>query len=415
MSESIRDPRIYVQEWIALNGIQITHNNVTDCRGRDLPAILDSQYLDYVAAVKAFNATLEKKEKQVPRERDTLLAIAFNEYTEAVREANFDKLIQTIAFTGENEVLTEFVMAVTKNKETLELDLAFTKHFIWQIKRKMNRKPVKNHLMPIIVGKSGSGKSMAVNALLSPIKDYVLYMDVTSFIDNKNGLTLSQNYVVFCDEMTNSLKADRNALKNKITSDTNTTRKLCTNINIQAKNRTTLIGCSNDSVDLILNDPTSMRRFGEIVSADLCDWDKINSTDYLRVYQGIDENNDEGYLKDVMQSVIQHQEKLKSVEDVEQFLRDFDLIPEVGGETEHKLVSLIYEDYQQWCIKNGVRNVQTKVVVCKKLTRLLGESDQVKVNRANNRYYNVKKQETLEQISTLVPSTSKFYVEDANA
>ena len=45
------------------------------------------------------------------------------------------------------------------------------KHFIWQIKRKLWKKPVKEDIMPDFVGATGAGKSYNLLKLLEPIEE----------------------------------------------------------------------------------------------------------------------------------------------------------------------------------------------------------------------------------------------------
>ncbi|MFM8313665.1 MAG: VapE domain-containing protein, partial [Deltaproteobacteria bacterium] len=146
-----------------------------------------------------------------------------------------------------------------------ELDVAVLKHFIWQVKRKLNDLPVDHHMMPVVVGPQGIGKSVVILKLLEPIKDLVGNPpDLATLGDAKNSSFLFRHYVLFFDEMARAQRADINKLKNLISSATIEYRPLYSNSIDKRKNTATFIGASNNGVADNINDPTGMRRFWEI-------------------------------------------------------------------------------------------------------------------------------------------------------
>ena len=51
------------------------------------------------------------------------------------------------------------------------LAAAVLKHFIWQVKQKLLRRPVKHHLMPVVFSpEQGSGKTTFVQKFLGPLQ-----------------------------------------------------------------------------------------------------------------------------------------------------------------------------------------------------------------------------------------------------
>ena len=118
--------------------------------------------------------------------------------------------VQTI----ENEI-EAWVTALTGQNSPL--DIAVMKHFIWQVKRKLGGLSVENHIMPIIYGKSGIGKSYAVSKLIEPLIDVALQTDMSIFSDQFSKRAFSRNYLVFFDELNGSDNADINAMKQIIT------------------------------------------------------------------------------------------------------------------------------------------------------------------------------------------------------
>ena len=97
------------------------------------------------------------------------------------------------------------------------LDLAVMRHFIWQVKRKLLGLPVEHHMMPILYGRTGGGKSVAVHKLLEPVKEVTLCRDMSVFSDSFGRRQFARNFVMFFDEMEKCCGVDVNALKNIIT------------------------------------------------------------------------------------------------------------------------------------------------------------------------------------------------------
>ena len=78
---------------------------------------------------------------------------------------------ETLVEKGDKE-LRKFLLGLKGgSEERLNLDMDILKHFIWQIKRKLWKKPVKEHIMPVFVGATGAGKSYNLLKLLEPIEE----------------------------------------------------------------------------------------------------------------------------------------------------------------------------------------------------------------------------------------------------
>jgi len=110
-----------------------------------------------------------------------------------------------------------------------ELELAVLKHWMWGVKRKALGKPVVYHIMPVLFGPQGTGKSEAIHRLLEPWKDYKLSMALNELSDSRHFKSFSCNYVYFADELQNIEKTSMNVLKNQITARENSYRALYTN------------------------------------------------------------------------------------------------------------------------------------------------------------------------------------------
>ena len=90
-------------------------------------------------------------------------------------------------------ILMIFQIGSKQLQETiLPLDIAVVKHFVWQVKRKLIGLPVDHHIMPILFGKSGGGKSVAIHKLVEPLKELTLETNMSVFQDQALECVSSQ-------------------------------------------------------------------------------------------------------------------------------------------------------------------------------------------------------------------------------
>jgi hypothetical protein len=189
----------------------------------------------------------------------------------------------------------KFINIIDKNDNKRIYTKAIMKHFIWNVKRVMNPQTLLgtvNPIMPVLVGRTGNGKSTAIDNFISPLKnggyvktDFDKLLDPNYYIQNAN------TPIAFLDEMARLSTADQNNLKAFITSDIITARKFHTQMIEHKSKIIQLIGTSNYSLSVISNDTTSSRRFYEIETPDDMKsknsfwYEKIN---WLLLWQSID-------------------------------------------------------------------------------------------------------------------------------
>lgn len=232
--------------------------------------------------------------------------------------------------------------------------IAIIKHFFWQVKRKMNKKAVSYHLMPVFMGVSGSGKSQLIKTMLEPIRDIVYFDgDFLKLSDSRYSTTLTDNYVYFMDEMSKAENSDVETIKNKITSDVVQYRILGTNSIENRRNNATFIGNTNRSLPNIIKDETSVRRFFEIETLNKVDWEYVNTTDFLNLWRSIDENQDQPFVLPIWEEIQKLQQNFRYKSPVDFFL--IETIPPVTEEITDFRVTLaeLYERYRDYRIKNG--------------------------------------------------------------
>lgn len=246
------------------------------------------------------------------------------------------------AATGKADVLTTSVM----------------RHFVWQVRRKIYGLPVEHHMMPILYGKSGGGKSQAVLKLLHPLDSLCLNMDLSIFSDQFRTRLFNKAYIMFFDEMAKSERADIDRLKNIITSPTVDFRGMHSENLESAPQNCTFIGCSNDTVYDKIYDPTSARRYWQIDCSDKLDWMSINSIDYFALWKSIDENSACPIASHLLQ-ISQVQDKTIRNKDLIEDWVNAILTPGNNDPRTNPTSLELYESFKQHCVFQKINNVPT--------------------------------------------------------
>lgn len=306
--------------------------------------LLDINYsfpvVDKSLAEMAIEEWLDKEKIKILQDHKTKLA--FNQ------KSNLNDLKQFI------EILTG---------ESSDINVAVIAHFIWQVKRKLFNLPVDHHMMPVIVGTQGVGKSVAVQKLLSPIADLSdSPPDIPTITDERYYSYLSDYLILLFDEMSRAEKADIDALKGIITRETVTQRIMRSNMQNTLPNRATFIGTANYGVGELINDPTGVRRFWEIKCAKKIDWSVINGIDYLAIWKSVDEQSRSPIIPHLDEVHRIQNEELRNKDAVEQWLEesDFEKVDEKTPESEWIEFSKIFESFQLFCSASGISRVPTK-------------------------------------------------------
>lgn len=228
------------------------------------------------------------------RHSKTYLASAFSEYEARERQKAIQATKAALAFSpSARDDLPRFVELMTGRKD--EVDVAVMRHFIWQVKRKLSGLPVKYHMMPILTGPQGIGKSTSVKRLFGPLGLLWVEKDsVREVTDERAKHLLADAFVVFFDEMAHAAKADVDELKGMITGDRLAWRVLGTNAHAFARNNATFIGCSNRQLYELIYDPTGLRRFYQIEchKPSVEQWKELEELDYLGIWQSVSELSD---------------------------------------------------------------------------------------------------------------------------
>lgn len=153
-------------------------------------------------------------------------------------------------------------------KETDDIDypliVAILKKFIHQARLKLDNRKVFYHLMPVLHGPQGCGKTFLLERMLRPVQEACSWSNFEQITDDRN-LALWQSLVIVLDEMARAAKADTETIKHVITAETLDRRPMRSNDVVAIPNRAVLIGASNHRLDELIKDETGNRRFVELM------------------------------------------------------------------------------------------------------------------------------------------------------
>lgn len=301
-----------------------------DSLGRELRLIADKFDLGFRDSVisDAIAAWLEDTTRQM--KVDALMAIAF-ERGLATGQAGTDMWAKMEAAC--------FDTTATKPG----FPIAVMRKFMWQVKRKARGMSVTNHLMPVLTGPQGKGKTQFVLKLTKPLEHFKREVDFNLITDGKTA-DIWSSLILFIDEMGFAKKADVDVVKNAITAEARSIRTMRQNHSAPVANQSTLIGCSNKSLGQLFRDETGGRRFAELVWLQQPDWDALNDVDWVMLWKSVDEKGpDPMVAANFMNVLAEQQEENRNQHPVEIWIRE-------EGHTYKKwtLASEIHRTFREW-------------------------------------------------------------------
>ena len=265
---------------------------------------------------------------------------------------------ETLVEKGDKE-LRKFLLGLKGgSEERLNLDMDILKHFIWQIKRKLWKKPVKEHIMPVFVGATGAGKSYNLLKLLEPIEELTYQApSMTMLNDEREAFLMQQYFCVIFDELSGADRVEINRLKQYITADKISYRILGKNMNCTGKQNSTFVATSNTAVKRAIIDPTSARRYWQVDCGHRDDvmphWNSINQIDFEVIWRSVDEESDIFPIKGSFQEIGKIQTtEFRAQTILEQFCEDKGIAP--FKEDKENIVFQVgmvdfYNDFKEWC------------------------------------------------------------------
>ena len=337
-------PTELVEHFISKHGIEILLNNfLGKCSDPTIEAT------DAIRVrIQLVNDELELGFKE------RIINYAFSQYLSYNSIRRREALRQSVQYDGNPRVEIWQGLAATcfTSDDPADYAVAVVRKFIWQVKRKMIGLPVYDHIMPVLYGAQGKGKTQFIQRFVGPISENVSYPNLKEITDSRNR-QLWKRWVLIVDEMEGYERADVDALKNVITKTIVSGRVLSTHDDFNEVNSASLIGASNKTLDELIKDTTGMRRFIQLNWADLNEagWAIINGIDYLGLWKSVDETADDP-LKPFKDYTRARQEEFRQKTLVEQWMiddqRDYGLDDQKQW-TRWKGSSLLYvENFLPW-------------------------------------------------------------------
>lgn len=360
----LMDPEAYVKLWAVESNVIFTTNGqnnmlVNGTRVyKTLEAMFDFLWLDYERAVREYKeqagVNIRLMGIAIAVIKESTMLKAFNQLHRSSIETQKAQAVAALAYNNTASIgLEHWLKALTG--EVKATDLAIMKHFLWSIKRRMAGIYPPYLKVPVVYGaKQQTGKSTAIRKLLAPINLFKLDRRVSEILDERNTKALGEFYVCFLDEMAGMQRAETETLKHVITADYLTYRPMRTNQNETVFVTCSFIGASNKPLRELVSDTTGQARFWEIQAVDDIDHTLINSIDYLSIWQSIDENLTEGYIKEVLPEITKLQQEETAIDYLQAFLKEHNYNYSPNN---NRLIAakVVYQAYQEYCIEVGER------------------------------------------------------------
>lgn len=332
---------------ITHNGIALTDEDLKD------PLVRTA----YLARTNTINNSTDLKCKMRDLLAKTSLKYTYQQIEDATRlwllnaiEERKVNMFCDIAYVPQTKACGPIAHQMWKDMEKAAFDtsstcegfaVAIIKKFMWQVKRKAVGEPIYNHLMPVITGRQGTGKSTLVNNMLSVIADGVKPATFGDIADPKL-IDIWRSPVLFLDEMSGAKKADMTTVKQAITATYLMRRQMRSNDGDSILQQSTFIGCSNDNLSELIRDNTGVRRFAELQFLNKPDWDAMDKIDWKMLWQSVNEFGEDPSIG-VMSLLTSQQEDNRNMCSVETWAR-----------IDHKIFSkwtraaIIYKEFSEW-------------------------------------------------------------------
>ena len=198
-----------------------------------------------------------------------------------------------------------------KPTESYEIFSTLMKHWAWQVKRKMNDRPVKNHIWLNFYGAAGLGKTTALNKISAPITDFTSTTSISKLFDDTREIKrLTENFILIFDEMAVNVESEasgghltadqKSTLKSIITGDRIDARIYTTQDQAKRKITFSCISSANEHLYDVIYDETTMRRFFDFNCNGVRPKSFTEINNYLDhsiiFWKSINEDSDDGYF-----------------------------------------------------------------------------------------------------------------------
>lgn len=340
-------PEPWLRSWLEAHGATYSYRHqslVIDGVVKPIDGVLERLHLD------SFEG---------PRFHDKTISAALGQWMEEQDSVAVKALCAKLAYdsTASGSSVERFVTACTGKADRVDVEVL--RHFVWQVKRKLNSLPVDHHLMPILYRErapgskgQGGGKTTAVARLLAPLAEVVTNVaDLREAVDPRGLKRYTRSFVAVVDEMARGETANTDALKWLVTSEMMSWRVLGTNKDAHGVNRATFIGTANKNLTDLIYDPTGVRRFYQIECLEKLNWDVINTVDYLMLWRSVDEHGPAPILT-VKAELEARQEAWTPKDALEEWLAEVERRPDYDKKT-WPTSRVLHQQFCDWLRRTG--------------------------------------------------------------
>jgi hypothetical protein len=244
--------RDYARIYSRKIGVRVSYKGAITIPGQQCPTIIDY----------ARGARLTAEEHGVPFARE-----AINDAIEEHYVVERDKALDEVRAMIEPRETFDWLALATGcfDLQMMSADFvaAVLRKTVWQVKRKLWGLPVTHHLMPVLFGSQGSGKSWFLDRLTGPVAALTTFSDFQAICDDRN-IDLWRSFLIVLDEMAKADKSDIEVTKHVITAEKLERRPMRTNMSVTITQCASFLGASNMSLAELIRDETGNRRFVEL-------------------------------------------------------------------------------------------------------------------------------------------------------
>lgn len=278
----------YVRAYAALRQALVTYDgqiSVVDDKGAQHNAIVT----DYQTEARVLAA-----EYRLPFAREAIND-AVHVWHEDKRKSRLDVIRQNLAPKATFDWVELARRCFDCSDTSPEFVAAALKKFVHQTKRKLHNRPVQDHLMPVLLGPQGCGKTYFIHWLTDPLAEFRRDTDFRAIGDERN-IGLWSSYVLIVDEMAYADRSDIETVKHVITADVLDRRPMRRNNTVRVPQKATLMGASNKSIAELIRDETGARRFIGLEYLTDADWSYLATVDPMDAWRSVSENDPDPLL-----------------------------------------------------------------------------------------------------------------------
>lgn len=276
---------------------------------------------------------------------------AIDNYLGAIPSRLLADVAKTIAYDTDIDAAKHWQIVAKQfdqSKQSSEFTVAILKKFIWQVKRKINNIDVTHHMMPVIFGAQGTGKSVFIKEhFYTPFLGMVNETDFAQLAEVRNADQWTFPIHHF-DEMAFASGADVETIKTRITSKTIAYRPMGSNRQKLTTNNATMLGLTNAyNLSSLIRDESGNRRFVPLYFSSVPGAERqadMDELDTVVLWQSVDERADDP-SKPFWEELAELQKDHRHLGAYDQYLEDWK-----DDNVDGKKVSLneMWIDFNDW-------------------------------------------------------------------